>query len=189
MLCPFPEGNLEGKRVMLTKVFGCGNSYIYNDGVGSEVLKRLRKTDVEDFGAEFLEASLDPFVLLEKIRGSDKIILIDAVQAAGVPGTIYRFTLDDVDFSFNNSLSVHNVGINDIIKLGKKIYEGEMPGEIVIIGVEVGDEAYLSNQCSPVVEKAFPELTELVLRELGIGKKTAVNSFYPDQRGTKEELT
>jgi len=77
-------------------VIGVGNILMGDEGVGVEVVRRLERLkylgDVEliDAGTAFLDVVLE-------LRSFEKVIIIDAVHGGEAAGTVYRFTLDDVE--------------------------------------------------------------------------------------------
>ncbi|WP_166265503.1 hydrogenase maturation protease [Marinobacter caseinilyticus] len=73
---------------------GIGNIFMGDDGFGSVVAQRLSQRtlapeiDVVDFGIRGLDLS---YALVDGYHG---VILIDAVDRGGVPGTVYRIEPD-----------------------------------------------------------------------------------------------
>jgi hydrogenase maturation protease len=91
------------------------------------------------------------------------IIVIDAVQGGESPGTIYRFTLDQIPIELKTHLSVHQVGVlealNQVKLLGKE-------QKVTIIGIEPQDISPWGMKLSPIIVQKIPKLISLVLEEL-----------------------
>jgi hydrogenase maturation protease len=139
-----------------------GNLLCSDDGVGMHIIEALRK---EDLGADVdLEEGLTGLDILEKIKGADRIIIIDAIKAGGEPGTIYNLTLEDFkDKQTLHSFSTHlNMDIPAMLRLGEKLFPGKITRDIIIIAVEAEDIKTIADRCTPKVEKAIPEAVQLV---------------------------
>ena len=73
--------------------------------------------------------------LLHLIANRKKAIIIDCAKMGAKPGTIRRFTADEVQSVKKLShFSLHEVDILQVINLSKQL--GECPDEIVFFGIE-----------------------------------------------------
>lgn len=84
-------------------------------------------------------AELPGLNLLDHLLGTDAAIIVDAVCSGAKPGTLHL--IDDIDLTAfeSNSRSAHGIGVAESIDIGKCIFPEEMPGEIVLIGIEASD--------------------------------------------------
>jgi hydrogenase maturation protease len=146
------------------KILGCGNTLVGDDGVGIRVIERLRKMKLPE-NVEVVDAGVGGLAILSWIEDADKVIIVDAVQTGNEPpGTVYEFTDKDLPPSNMFMLSLHDLNLVDTINVGRIVQK--MPGEIVIIGVEVKRVAEFTKELTPEVEAAVPEVLDLVLKEL-----------------------
>lgn len=143
-------------------VIGMGNDYRSDDAVGLIVARRLRK----GFAGKVtvLEASGDGTALVAAWKGADAVVLIDAVQSAGRPGTLYR--LDAHAQSVPTGLlhrSTHAIDVAEAIELARAL--GELPPRLIVYGIEGGNfEPGVG--LSPEVEQVVQEVAKLVLQEV-----------------------
>jgi len=145
-------------------VLGCGNTLMGDDGVGIRVVERLQKMGLPD-NVEIIEAGVGGMAILSWIEDADKAVIVDAVQTGNEPpGTVYEFTDRELPPSDMFMLSLHDLNLVDTINVGRIVQK--MPGEIVIIGVEVKRVAEFTRELTPEVEGAIPEVLDLVLKEL-----------------------
>jgi len=145
-------------------VLGCGNTLMGDDGVGIRVVERLQKMGLPD-NVEIIEAGVGGMAILSWIEDADKAVIVDAVQTGNEPpGTVYEFTDRELPPSDMFMLSLHDLNLVDTINVGRIVQK--MPGEIVIIGVEVKRVAEFTRELTPEVERAIPEVLDLVLKEL-----------------------
>jgi hydrogenase maturation protease len=109
-------------------VAGLGNDLLMDDGVGVHVARRLR--DQLPMGVRVAQvgtAVLDAIHLFER---ADFIVAVDAMQADGTPGTVYRFRLSDVE-ARDQTTSLHEFSFAETLRFMKT-----PPVDVVIVGVE-----------------------------------------------------
>lgn len=152
-------GQDDGVRVL---VFGMGNLLRSDDGVGLQVVEALRKEKSGDT-IDVIEGSscLD---ILDALKGYRRIIIVDAIQTGGEPGTICKFSLKDFkDKHTIHSYSTHlNMDFPTMLELSEKLFPGEMPLDIIIIAIEAEDITTISDRCTPEVERAISKAVNMI---------------------------
>jgi len=145
-------------------ILGVGNLLRSDDGVGLHIIEALRKEHLKD-NVDLIEA-VSGLDILDAIKGYDRIILVDAIKTGGEPGIIYQLSLEDFkDKQTVNSFSTHlNMDIPTMLELGNRLFPEKMPEDIQIIAIEAEDITTISDKCTPKVEKAIPEVVELIKR-------------------------
>lgn len=154
---------------MKTVVIGCGNLLASDDAVGIEVIKILSQRELPPH-VELIEAGTPGLSLIHMLEGADKAIIVDAVMSGAEPGTIYRFTAENLPSRDIVPSSLHDLNLVDAIELGRQLQDELMPRDIVIIGVEISRAEKFRIGLSPEVERVIPRLVEAVLKELGEGE-------------------
>lgn len=96
----------------------------------------------------------------------DKLIVVDAVGGGDEPGTIYRFTIDEIKVEAVRATSLHQLGLIESLKVSE--IAGIKPKETVIVGVEPKKVEW-GMELSPEVQKRIPEVVSIVLKEIGPG--------------------
>lgn len=149
------------KRVRIL-VLGIGNPLRSDDGAGLHVIEALRKEHLR--GDIDLQEALTGLDILEAIKGYDRIILIDAIQCGGAPGTVYQLSPQDFrDRQTAHSFSAHlNMDFSEMLELGKRVFPGMIAEDIRIIAIEAEDITTISDTCTPAVEKAIPLAVDLI---------------------------
>lgn len=149
---------------MRTLVLGLGNPLHCDDGVGNKIAQIL-EGEIADPEITATETNAVGLGLLDLLSGYQRAIIIDAIQTrGGKAGQVYRLCLQDLATSHHHS-AIHNIDLVAAIELGTKIGLA-LPKEIVIFAVEVADVTTFSEEWTPQVERAIPEVIELVLQEL-----------------------
>ena len=113
---------------------------------------------------EFDFVSLGGLALMERLVGCDRAILVDAIQTrGGVPGAIYRLTLDDLPTLHADA--IHDASLKATLAVGQQL-GARLPQEIVIIGIEAVSLWDFSENLSPQVAASVARAAEMVLDEL-----------------------
>jgi hydrogenase maturation protease len=121
-------------------VVGFGNILLKDEGIGVHVIQNM--------------ASLP--------RKSTRIV-VDAVKGGGEPGTVYRFTPDDIEFKMASLTSLHQLGLKE--GLGMMKFLGKYPERVIMIGIEP-KEIDLGLRISPELEKIIPQVALLLEQEI-----------------------
>jgi hydrogenase maturation protease len=148
-------------------VAGIGNTWLHDDGFGSELARRLRDhgdqlpsgMHVADFGTSGLDLAY------EVMRGYDALILLDASRQGDAPGTLYVMepTPDDVDGSIEDGqlLDPHGMDPENVLRFVK--YVGGWPGRVIVIACEPEDVTEVGFGLSDVVAAVLPRAVDVVL--------------------------
>jgi hydrogenase maturation protease len=155
-----------------TIVIGIGNTLLGDEGVGVHALNRLRLENLPK-SVQLIEGGVGGIALLDHIKGIDVAIFIDAV-AGDRPGRIHRLTERDLDTKVKTQLrpmSLHDVGLAEMLKIGKTVFPDEMPNEIIIYGVEIKEPIVYSDMLSKEVNDSMNKIVKMIAEELKEGSK------------------
>src|SRR5262245_3312019 len=144
-------------------IAGIGNIFIGDDGFGSEVARRIEQRPmtaavrVVDFGIRALDFA---FALLD---GYDTVIIVDATQRGGEPGTIYLIDPDLNELDSNTGVEAHSLDPMRVLALARSM--GAELKNIRIVGCEPesfgpSDEGRMG--LSPVVTAAVDHAIEAI---------------------------
>jgi hydrogenase maturation protease len=144
-----------------TVVIGLGNRYRRDDGVGVLAAQELNRLALP--GVRVLSDIADPMRLIEAWRGAALAVLIDAaVGASAAPGAVRRCDLSDLAAA-SGELSSHGVDVARTHALGTAL--GRVPGELVLLTVEVADVGHGAGLTAPV-SGAVEELVRMAVAEV-----------------------
>jgi hydrogenase maturation protease len=126
------------RRVLIACI---GNIFLGDDGFGVEVARHLAGrsfppgVSLKDFGIRGLDLT---YALLEPY---DLIILVDACQRGGAPGSIYVIEPDPSEGTNPNgehvALEAHAMNPTSVLRAVKEM--GGAPGRVLIVGCEPAD--------------------------------------------------
>lgn len=157
---------------MKTIIIGLGNPILADDGVGVHVAYQLEQRLAQPANDQItvIEASAGGLRLMELMVGYDRAIIVDALLHANgsPPGTIHRLTLDHLRTisPTQHSASAHDTTLITALDSGKAIGL-HLPQEVVIFAVDVANIEDFSEEMTPAVAAAIPQVVTAVLNEIG----------------------
>jgi hydrogenase maturation protease len=144
-----------------TVVLGAGNELFKDEGVGVHAA-RILQTKLLPSDVEVIDGGTSPDIW-SLIDGADKLIIVDAVKGGCEPGTIYRFTPQQIVADRGIVTSVHQMGILENLSLMELV--GGKPKETVIVGVEPA-ELEPGLELSARLQERMPKIIQTVLGEI-----------------------
>ncbi len=143
-------------------VMAVGNILRKDDGFADAVLAELEKQPLPE-SVELFDAGTSAIDLMDIFNGRRKLVVIDAVRGGQAPGTLYRFSPEEVESGALPMNSLHQVGLLETLKLGELV--DCKPQQTVVIGVQPEDTG-LGIGLSEPVQGAVARAAELVLKEI-----------------------
>jgi len=146
-----------------TVVMGIGNLLLSDDGVGVHAVKALAERDLPDWvqvldvGTAFLDA-------LPALETTQRVIIIDALQADGVPGQIYTMPLEQC--APREMTGLHDFDIFAMLAMANN----QHPVEVTVIGVEP-EQISWGLELSQQVAQALPAVLDTVCKTIGISSE------------------
>jgi hydrogenase maturation protease len=144
---------------MNTLVLGMGNLLLSDEGVGVHVARALaaralpENVSVVEAGTAFLD-------VLPDIEKADRILLIDAMDGGGAPGSVYRVPFDQCVHP-DMLASLHGFDLSRVLYMAGS----ERAPEVMVFGVEPARIAW-GTELSPVVARVVPAVENAILAEL-----------------------
>jgi len=150
---------------MRIAVFCVGSKLMLDDGLGPAVYEELQAYDCGP-DVDFLDVGCMSLDYLNAVRDYDLIVTVDALDGTGEePGTLFRFTPDDMARREFGSQSLHDLKLSDLFDAAFLVgYEAEG----VCLGMQVLDPSpaeAIIGLTEPVYAK-LPDLVDCVLAEL-----------------------
>ncbi len=145
-------------------VLGLGNPLMADEGIGTRLIEKLDSACGSDARADFIDAGTGGMTVLTYIANRKKAIIIDCALMGTEPGTIKRFTPEDVTTVKKLShLSLHDSDIIKVIELSKQL--GECPDEVVFFGIEP-ETIEQKMQLTDTLQNKLSEYVSMILKEV-----------------------
>jgi hydrogenase maturation protease len=150
-------------------VIGLGNPLMTDEGIGVLLVQKLaQKSDRKELhgcnDVEFYDGGTGGMNLLYKIENRDKVILIDCAKMGQSPGTICRFTPDQVrTLKKLAHFSLHEIDILKLLDVAAQL--DAAPKEVIIFGIEPAS-LELGNDLSEILKTQLDNYLNTILAEL-----------------------
>jgi hydrogenase maturation protease len=144
-------------------VLGVGNLLLGDDGFGVHLVNSLSDVRFPP-NIQVVEGGTIGHQLIPLFREVDHLFVLDVVQAHDTPGSIFRFSPDEIGRSSGPIYSLHQMTLSDVLRMAE--LTGGKPKSTVIIAVQPKDVSRWSLELSDEVAAAIPKVRELLLQEL-----------------------
>ncbi len=144
-------------------IFGIGNILLSDDGIGIHIINRLKEDYEFPESIEIIDGGTKGLDLLPLFENRDKVLFIDAANFKKEPGTIGTIEGDKIPAFLGQKLSVHHIGIPDML-FAAKLME-ITPPEMCLIGIQP-ESMETSLELTDPVKNNFDELLNSVLDKL-----------------------
>jgi hydrogenase maturation protease len=147
------------------RVIGLGSPF-GDDGIGWRAAELLAAGPLPT-AVEVASCAAPASGLLPRLRGVQRVLLLDGVRGAASPGDVVRCTRADLRAGVS-ALSSHGVDLGTLLDLAEAL--GELPPVVELWGVEVDPGAVAGplEVLSPAVAAALPRLVAAVQAGLGV---------------------
>ena len=147
-----------------TIVLGLGNPLMSDEGIGVYLVDRLSELSDKYSEVEFMDAGTGGLTLLHFFEGREKAVIIDCAMMEEEPGTIKKFTPEQVKSVKQLAhQSLHEQDILKIIKMAKTL--DQCPKEIVIFGIQP-KKVSLGQVLSKELEQKIDDYISMICKEL-----------------------
>jgi len=143
-------------------VLGIGNILLRDEGVGVRAIEQMQKMHLPD-DVELVDGGTAGADLLDVLSDRRKVIVIDAVQADCEPGTVLRFSADDLVHPDGVGMSLHELGLGEALTMTKQL--GCAPEDVLVFGIRPKD-IRCGLELSGEVEASVSKVIEFVLEEI-----------------------
>jgi len=146
-------------------VLGIGNILMSDEGAGVRVVEKLQEeysfppnVEIYDGGTTGMHG------LMPLIEEADHLVVIDAVNGPGEPGTIYRYSLEDFKLTMPKKLSAHDIGFIECLTIAE--LTGRIPESVTIIGIKPEDFTTRKMELTDTVNNKLNELANVTVKEI-----------------------
>jgi hydrogenase maturation protease len=153
-------------------ILGLGNVLCGDDGLGVAAVNEIHRRYQIPSHVRVLDGGTLGLALMSCFEGSQDAILVDAVSVDRPAGSLVRLAGDDVAPAVRSRLSVHQIGVADLLD-GLRLIDA-YPRRIVLLGL-VPETLELGLDRSRAVDDMLPVLVRSVVEEarrLGYGLRS-----------------
>ncbi len=163
-------------------VVGIGNTLMQDDGIGVWAVRRLAREYRLPPGVELIEGGVLGMQLVHDLRSAKHLLIIDAMDGGGEPGTVYRLDADSLSKRPRTLMSLHEVSVTDVLSVAEFI--GCRP-RTRILGVQPQKAYSPGLTLTPLLQAVLPRVVRAAVEELERMGVTAI-AGGGSHRGTAE---
>jgi hydrogenase maturation protease len=145
-----------------TLILGVGNYLLSDDGVSVHAIERMLTLNQLPAEIQVVDGGTCGLDLLQYLEGVSRLIIIDAVNNRGEPGTLIRLTGDQVPAYLSLKISPHDIGLPDLLATAK--LRDLYPQQVVVLGIQPESLA-VGVELTPAVAARLDELVQVVIEE------------------------
>ena len=143
----------------MTLIIGCGNLLRGDDAVGPVLVRRLLERGLPD-GVEVADGGTSGMDVAFRMRGAERVILVDAATTGGEPGSLYRLAGRDVEtLPPLAGINLHSFRWDHALAFGRWLLKDEYPRDIVVYLIEA-ESLEFGAELSPRVDATLDWLVE-----------------------------
>jgi hydrogenase maturation protease len=133
-------------------VMGVGNYLMGDEGIGVHIIQEMEKMNLPDY-LDILDGGTGGFLLMNYFDEYQNIIFVDATMDGKPAGSI---TVTEPKFAsdFPSALSVHDVGLKDMIEA---VYLSEKVPRMHLITISIDEIRPMTLELSAAVQAAIPQ--------------------------------
>ena len=153
---------MESDRHYLT-IMGVGNILLADEGFGVYFVRRLEERLIFPDGVRLIDGGVLANTLLDAICSCEHLIVIDTIKLADLPGSIYRFTREEIEIIMPPATSAHEVAFPDVLFKAELL--GELP-KVIFLCIVPQQYKDMSLEMTPLLTERLPAMEGLLLEEL-----------------------
>ncbi|MCB0995662.1 MAG: hydrogenase maturation protease [Acidimicrobiales bacterium] len=143
-------------------VIGCGNLLRGDDAVGPVLVRRLLDRGLPD-GCEVADGGTSGMDVAFRMRGADRVILVDACTTGNEPGSIFRMLGSDVEeLPDLATLNLHSFRWDHALAFARWLLKDEYPTDVVVYLVEAGGLEF-GAPLTPAADAATDRVVDMLL--------------------------
>lgn len=145
-------------------VLGVGNLLLTDDGAGVHAVQELSaEQEWNPAEVDFLDGATFTQDIFFVFQEYERVLVLDCVKGGREPGTIYRFTEDNLRENYEQRLSLHDIDLLDSLRMAELL--GNKP-QILVLGIEPLTISDWSMELSEPVKANYPKFLEAARREI-----------------------
>ena len=144
-------------------ILGLGNILLQDEGFGVHFIRWFSERYRLPEAVDAIDGGTLGYVLLDILATCEHLIVIDVIRLQDRPGSLYRFTQNEMEIHMPPPTSAHEVKFSDVICKSELL--GELPEMtfLCIVPEKYGD---MGIEMTAALQEKLPEMEKLLLKEL-----------------------
>lgn len=143
-------------------ILGIGNILLQDEGIGVRIIEALRQQTLPPH-IELVDGGTAGADLLDILADRQTVLIVDAAQSSEPPGTLLKFSPQDLLPQEQGALSLHELAIPQTLEMARLL--GVAPQNVMIFGI-VPETIAPGTEPSPTLRQKMPFYVRIILDEL-----------------------
>jgi hydrogenase maturation protease len=141
-------------------ILGVGNTLMQDDGIGVHVTQSFKSEHHSQPCFNILDGGTIGLALLPEIEDADAVIIVDASEIGGQPGSMQIFRNEEIDQQLSGKKrTVHEVALSDLFSAAA--IRGRCPSQRALIAIQPASTE-LGLYPTPQVQAVIPQACEAI---------------------------
>ena len=153
-------------------ILGFGNPVREDDGVGIYIIQKLKEQIKDAENISIFDMGTSAFEVLFKLKGHDRIILVDAVINSEEPvGTVFKLPASEINAQIQDDPMVflHSLKWDQALSYAKKMLGDDYPKNIEVYLVAINETRFNVGMTDDAI-KGGDKVIDILLQELNYAK-------------------
>jgi len=146
-------------------ILGLGNILLQDEGFGVHFIRWFSEKYRLPEQVDIVDGGTLGYILLDTLARCRHLIVIDVIKLKDLPGSLYRFTQEEMEIHMPPPTSAHEVKFADVICKAELL--GELP-EMTFLCIVPEKYGELEMELTQAVKEKFPDMEKLLLQELSV---------------------
>jgi hydrogenase maturation protease len=143
---------------------GLGNILLADEGFGVHFVRWFGERYSLPDDVRLVDGGTLGFGLLDIVTSTKHLIIVDVIKVDDDPGSLYRFSREEMELNMPEPTSAHEVEFVDVLIQAEMIDRCPEVVFLCMVPVEYGGDMKL--EMTPLMGEKFPKTEELLLKEL-----------------------
>jgi hydrogenase maturation protease len=144
-------------------ILGLGNLLLGDEGFGVHFVRRLAQQYLFPDTVQVVDGGTLGCRLLDTVCSCGCLIVIDVIKIDDAPGSVYRFTREEMERRMPPPTSAHEVEFPDVLSMAELL---DQAPEVVFLCIVPRSCGAMDPGMSPEITLRFPQMERLLLGEL-----------------------
>jgi len=146
-------------------ILGLGNILLGDEGFGVHFIRWLRDRYTFPDTIEVIDGGTLGYGLLDIVSRCTNLVVIDVIRVDDSPGSIYRFSKDEMEITMPEATSAHEVEFFHVLLQAELMDHCPSTTFVCIVPARYGE---MNLEMTPVMHERFPDMEKLVMNELSL---------------------
>lgn len=144
-------------------ILGIGNILLTDEGFGVHFVRWISERYQATDEIRIIDGGTLGYALLDIISSCRNLIVIDVLKVDDAPGSLYRFSKEEMEIHLPPPTTAHEVTFSDL--LFKLELMGDSP-EVIFLCIAPAKYGDMNMEMTPLMREKFPAMEKLLLAEL-----------------------